>query len=688
MASVTDLDHQVFDEPASEYHQTRKWLIFFSLGLILLLAGFVRFYQLGAYNIGNSYYASTVKSMLTSWHNFFYVAYEPGGSISVDKPPLGFWIEVASAWLFGLNGFSLALPNAVAGFLSVPLLFVLVKRSFGAQAGLIAALVLAVTPVAIATERNNTIDGMLVFTLLLAAWAFLYATESGRLRWLLLGGVLVGLGFNIKMLQAFMPLPAFFLVYFLGTSHPWKKRITHLALTSLVILIISFSWVAAVDLTPATQRPYVGSSTDNTVLELIIGHNGLERLIGGENNRGAVPNSGIAPQMPPTGTDDGRPTFSDDRNGVPPPGMMGSNRTPPGGQMGDNGDGGAFGNEVGSAGIARLFTEPLVEEASWLLPSALLAIPLIYFYSTRRRSLKSSENRGILLWAGWLIPIAVYFSATTGLFHAYYMTMMGPAVAALTGGGFWATRNCLKQNPRFGWLITVVLTATTVFLQVFIISDYTKYTILMITILATWATGIIFLIWKSHEWARWTAIGLLTVSLLSAPIVWSFTVTLDKNPEVNLPNANQQDNMRTGMPGNAINMLNGTASTISADTDATTVMIDYLLANTKPDSYLIAVDNSHLADEYIIETGRPVFTFGGFTGTDQVIDTDGVAAMVKSGKLRFILGGQILAQSHAEINTWVTTNCQVVNISNHSNQTIKMGNNFSGASILYDCAAP
>lgn len=154
---------------------------------ILLLGGFLRFYRLGVAGYGNTYYAATVKSMLMSWKNFFFAAFEPGGSLSVDKPPVGFWIEAVSARIFGVTGFALALPNAIAGLISIGLVFLIVRRPFGTSAGLIAALVLAVMPVAISTERNNTIDGLLVMVLLLAAWAFLQSAYTGRLRWLFLG---------------------------------------------------------------------------------------------------------------------------------------------------------------------------------------------------------------------------------------------------------------------------------------------------------------------------------------------------------------------------------------------------------------------------------------------------------------------------------------------------------------------
>ena len=255
-----------------------KGIIAITLSLIILIGAFLRFYELGKYSVGNTYYAATVQSMLTSWHNYFFVSFEPGGSVTVDKPPLGFWVQALSAAIFGVNGFALALPNVLAGPFSIPLLYYLVKRPCGTGAGLIAALALTVTPVTISTERHNTIDGLLVFVLLRATWAFSEAVRRGKFRYLVLGAVLVGLGFNIKMLQAYMILPALYLVYLLGAPHKWWKRFIHLGVAAVIILIISLSWAVVVDMTPTDERPFIGSSTNNTVMELIIGHNGLSRL--------------------------------------------------------------------------------------------------------------------------------------------------------------------------------------------------------------------------------------------------------------------------------------------------------------------------------------------------------------------------------------------------------------------------
>ncbi|HZC79342.1 MAG TPA: glycosyltransferase family 39 protein, partial [Ktedonobacterales bacterium] len=172
-----------------------------ALAAMFVLAAACDFYGLQRNGYANLYYAAAIRSMLQSWHNFFFVSFDPGGFVSVDKPPLGFWIQAASAKLLGFSGFSILLPQALAGVASVGVLYLIVRRIFGAPAGLLAALFLALTPISVVTNRNNTIDSLLVLTVLLAAYAVSRAAERGSLKWLLLCALLVGLGFNIKMLE-------------------------------------------------------------------------------------------------------------------------------------------------------------------------------------------------------------------------------------------------------------------------------------------------------------------------------------------------------------------------------------------------------------------------------------------------------------------------------------------------------
>ena len=204
----------IFGDSASSKREMRSkvpWHLLL-LSAILALSAFLDLSRLTSEGYANVYYAATVKDMLDSWHNFFFASYD-AGFVSVDKPPLGFWIQAASAYLFGFHGWSILLPQALAGVLSVALLYHLVGRSFGPVAGLLAALALALTPISVATNRHNNLESLLVLTVLLAAWAFILAVETGRLRWLVVGGLVIGLGFNIKMLEAFVVLPAFYVLY-------------------------------------------------------------------------------------------------------------------------------------------------------------------------------------------------------------------------------------------------------------------------------------------------------------------------------------------------------------------------------------------------------------------------------------------------------------------------------------------
>src|SRR3954451_8009785 len=236
------------------------------LAAVLAVAAALDFIGLANEGYANEYYAAAVKSMLQSWHNFFFNSFDPGGFVTIDKPPVGFWLQTLSATLFGFHGWSILLPQALAGVLSVALLWHLVRRAWGPLAGLVAALALALTPISVVTNRNNTIDSLLVLTLLGAAWAVTRAVESGRhpLRWLLLGGVLVGVGFNIKMLEAYLALPALWLAYLLAARSRWLVRAGHLALATVVMLAVSLSCAIRLDLTRPPQRPYVGTSQTNS----------------------------------------------------------------------------------------------------------------------------------------------------------------------------------------------------------------------------------------------------------------------------------------------------------------------------------------------------------------------------------------------------------------------------------------
>ncbi len=660
---------------------------------ITLLAIILNFSNLQVLGDGNTYYTAAVKSMLQSPANFFFVAAEPGGSVTIDKPPLGLWLQAISAAFLGVNGFAVMLPQLLAGVFSIPVLYHLIKRSFGTSAGLLSAFVLAVTPVAIAVQRNNTMDATLIFTLLLAAWAFIKATETGQTRWLLLGGLLVGLGFNIKMLQAFLPLPAFYALYFLGAKVTWWHKIGQLLLTSAVLLAVSLSWMVVVDLTPADQRPYVGSSETNSALELALGYNGIQRLLGGLGN--GTPRAITSTNSSTSNT----PVF-----------------TPPN-------NGGAFGGEIGQAGILRLFSLPLANEIAWLLPFGLASIGLLLF-SSRLTLPLSLTHQALGLWGGWLITEVIFFSAAS-FFHAYYLAMLAVPLAGLLGIGLSQLWTGYTQGKRWSAYLLIALVSITSIYQVYLVTQYTTNYLWALPFLGVLLAGaVLLLLVKYHNLFVLAGIS-LAIALLGIPTVWSVMTTFDTNPSSVLPHAyNGGQNVENG------NILGAIASFISAQGSALPSgqmpnfangqrptlpngqmpnsangqfpplpngqmpnfagagvpsgfgglnqdLLDYLQANTQESRYLFAVQSANEGASYVLETGRPVLYMGGFGGNDPVIDAQGLADLVEAGELRYVLSfsmrlpiGVGMGGVDTEISTYLSDNCQVVNDISVGTQTL------------------
>ena len=621
---------------------TRTWHRV-ALAGVLLLAVFLHFFRLEQEGYANLYYAAAVKSMLTSWHNFFFVSFDAGGFVTVDKPPLGLWVQAASAALFGFNGVSLILPQAVAGVLSVLLLYHLVRRTFGPTAGLLAALVLTVTPISVAANRNNTMDSLLVFVLLLAAWAIIRAAEMGRLRWLLAGAVLVGLGFNIKMLQAFLVLPAFYLVYLVSAPVRWWKRLLHLTLATVVLLVVSLAWVVAVDLTPPEERPYVGSSQDNTVLELIIGHNGMARLLPGGLR--ALDRLGGS-SAPPAGARPGRPPS-------PPPGAQpgrapGQPPSPPAGGPPAPGRGGGrpFSDETGDPGLLRLFNHQLAGQISWLLPLAGLGL-VVAAWQTRVRFPLARRHQALLLWSVWLLPMLVFFSVAN-LFHRYYLEMLAPAIAALVGAGVVALWDDYRSSGRRGWLLPLALVGSAAF-EAIILSEFPDWSLWLtplVVVLCLTAAGVLTIarLVRHHDRHAWpgvvAAVGVL--ALLIPLAVWAF-IPVWYGGEAGLPYAGPD-------------LLTEPRRGDSPDVER---LVDYLLANRGDETYLVATLNARTAAPIILATGEPVMALGGFSGGDPILTVDELAEQVDDGVVRFFLltpqGGR-----QTDLMRWVMQQCTPV----------------------------
>lgn len=658
-----------------------------ALSAIVALAAGLRFTNLAALGYANHYYTAAVASMLQSWHNFFYVAAEPGGAVSVDKPPLGLWIQTISAYFFGVNGFAVLLPEIIAGLLSIILIYHLVRRSFGTAAGLLAALTLAITPIVVATDRNNTIDSLLILTLLLAAWAFMKATETSRLRYLLIGAVLVGLGFNIKMLQAFLPLPAFYALYFFGTNTGLRRRITNLVAVTVLLLVVSLSWAVAVDLTPADQRPYVGSSGNNSVLSLALGYNGIERLLGMGPGGGMRP-SGDRPQPGAGFNGSPAPFGSGPSNMAAPPGGGPNGALPPGGGPGPGGPGGGGGfMGTGQAGVQRLFTTPLSKEVSWLLPFGLVSAGLLGFRARLRWPL-TPRHQALVLWGGWLLIGGVFFSVAQ-FFHQYYLSMLGAPLAALVGIGVMELWRLRRQHPWLALSLLLVAADLTLGLQYFTAATYVSSIWWLPLVVGLFAGGVGLLVFSAKRQPGPGAVAgfaCIIAALLLTPGIWSGLTALEASANQSLPSAYGGDvsgpprrlNGYSGRPGGLPpQSLDSNESRPAAEDNPerpggsklqlNQKLLDYLQTHTQGMTYLMAVPSSMQGADYVIATGRPVLYIGGFNGVDQVVNGDDLAQLVSAGKLRYIYwggreggppGGGPGGQS--EISTWVAAHCTPV----------------------------
>ncbi len=598
-----------------------------ALTAVVALAAALRFANLGELGEANHYYTAAVASMLKSWHNFFFVAAEPGGSVSVDKPPVGLWLQAISAHFLGVNGLGVLLPQILAGILSVVLLYHLVRRSFGTAAGLLAALIMAITPVVVATDRNNTMDSTLILTLLLAAWAFIRATESGRLRYLLLGAALVGIGFNIKMLQAYLPLPAFYALYFLGSAERLWRKVGRLVLACLLLVVISLSWALIVDWTPASQRPYVGSSGDNSELSLMIGYNGMQRLLGMSGGRG--------------GFDGGR------TGGFLQQGGPGNRAGPFAGDGQRQGFGGTF-SGTGWPGALRLFTPPLSKETSWLLPLGLFGILLLLFGAAMRWPI-AAKHQALALWGGWLLVSGVFFSIA-GFFHEYYLSMLAPPLACLAAIGVVELWRLRERRPWPGTVLLLTAAGGTLRFQVTTAQAFMGKIAWLPLALGLLAAAAVLLI-ASAARRRLDSLALAgltcaVAAILITPGVWSALTTLNASENQSLPSA---------YGGRSLGPVNRSGLQVDQ------ALLDYLQLRTQDTEYLMAVPSSMQGTDYVLATGRPVLYLGGFMGMDQVATASELKQMVCQGDLRYVywdarqggFGG-------SDVSSWVVSTCTAV----------------------------
>ncbi len=407
--TTTELLHPLRREPASPGRapRVRKWTaprtatadpswVRPAFVALLLVTAVAYLWDLSASGYANSFYAAAVQAGTKSWKALFFGSLDASNFITVDKPPASLWVMSLSGRIFGFSSWSMLVPQALEGVAAVALLYASVKRWFGAGAGLAAGAIFAFTPVAALMFRFNNPDALLVLMLVAGAYCLTRALERAGTRWIVAAGVMIGIAFLAKMLQAFIVLPGFALVYVVAAPTTLRRRIWQLLAGGVAVLVSAGWWVAIVALWPAGSRPFIDGSPDNSILNLITGYNGLGRIFGSSG---------------------------------------------PGG-----GGGGA--NFSGATGPLRLFNDLMGGQASWLLPAALLA--LVAGLWARRRAPRTDRARAaLLLWGSWLLVTAAVFSFGQGVIHTYYTVALAPAIGALVAIGgalLWPHRHTLAAR--------------------------------------------------------------------------------------------------------------------------------------------------------------------------------------------------------------------------------------------------
>ncbi|MGA5122889.1 glycosyltransferase family 39 protein [Streptomyces pseudogriseolus] len=376
---------------------------------LLLVTGLLYLWNLQASGYANSFYSAAVQAGSQSWKAFFFGSLDAANAITVDKPPAALWPMALSVRLFGLSSWAILVPEVLMGVGAVAVVHASVRRRSGPGAALLAGAVLALTPVAALMFRFNNPDALLALLTAVACHLVVRALEDGRTRWLVWAGVAVGFAFLTKTLQAFLILPALAAVYAVCAPVRPRKRFLQLALATVALVVSGGWWVAVVELWPASSRPYIGGSQNNSFLELTFGYNGLGRLNGDET-----------------------------------------------GSVGGGGGPGGGGGRWGETGWDRMFDNDIGGQISWLLPAALILLGAALVL-TRKAGRTDPARAAFLVWGGSLLTTAVVFSFMAGIFHQYYTVALAPYLAAVTGMG----AGLLWRRRRETWAALTLAAAVT-----------------------------------------------------------------------------------------------------------------------------------------------------------------------------------------------------------------------------------
>ncbi|HEY0532155.1 MAG TPA: glycosyltransferase family 39 protein [Actinoplanes sp.] len=675
-----------------------------SMWVLLLVTAFLYLWGLGKSGWANAFYSAAAQAGSASWKAFFFGSSDAANSITVDKTPGALWIMDLSARVFGVNSWSILVPEALIGVASVALLYTTVKRWFGPAAGLIAGAVLALTPVAVLMFKFNNPDALLVLLMIAGAWATSRAIETGRTRWLVWAGVFVGFGFLAKMLQALLVVPAYALAYLFAGPPRLGKRIVQLLLSGLAVIVSAGWYIAIVELWPKSSRPFIGGSQNNSLLELALGYNGLGRLSGDET-----------------------------------------------GSVGGGGGGGGW----GQTGLLRMFDSEQGGQISWLLPAALILLAG-GLAVTWRRARTDRQRAALILWGGWLLVTGLTFSLMQGIFHAYYTVALAPAIGAVVGMGavlLWRARR--EVWPMILLAITVAVSAWWSYHLLSLSADFLPWLRWVVLIGGLLAAVALIATIRLAGWVVAVAGGVAVAVLLAGPA--AYAVQTASQPHTgSIPTAgpavtagfggrggfpgggrggggfpgfngggrgtgngggfggtqnggtqnggtgNGGTANGTGQNGGGFGGLNGGGATggtgqngggfgggrrgggLGGLLDSSTVsseMKALLLADADKYTWTAASVGSQSASGYQLATGKPVMAIGGFNGTDPSPTLAQFQQYVAQGKIHYFIGsgsggfGNNTGGSNdsSQIAQWVSQNFTAKSV---------------GGTTVYDLTAP
>jgi 4-amino-4-deoxy-L-arabinose transferase-like glycosyltransferase len=640
-----------------------------ALFALLAATAVLYLWDLSASGNANSFYAAAVQAGAKSWKAWFFGSLDSSNFITVDKPPGALWVMGLSARLFGYNSWSLLVPQALEGVAAVALLAATVRRVAGSAAGLLAGAVLALTPAAVLIFRFDNPDAFLVLLLVAAAYCVTRALEHARMRWLALAGVAVGFAFLTKSGQALLAVPAFGLAYLVAGPPAVRRRIGHLLVATLAMVVAAGWWIVAVLLVPAADRPYVGGSTDNNPLQLAFGYNGLDRLLGGEGNGG-----------------------------------------------GGGGAGGGNSGFGGATGLQRLFTGEMGLEISWLLPAALILLACGVWLTWRRPRIDSARA-SLIIWGGWLLITAGTFSYMKGTIHPYYTVALAPAIAAVIaigGTALWRRRTEPRGAVAYAVLAVIVVVTCAWAIKLLGLASATAVAALAVSVLAVLVIGWAAL--RSRSGRRLAAAAAIATAMAVAIPVTSWAVQTAGTPHTgSVPTAvatsgsassgpggggtiaggrpsgtapsgtkmgassgsgsgtGQRPGGTSGTSGSGTGTFSGkmpTGMTAGGGTGGGTVSSALKTALEKTTTrWAAATIGSDNAATLELETGgKAVMAIGGFTGTDPAPTLAQFKAYVAAGDITYVIasgqgaGGGGSSSTASQITAWVEAHYKATTI--------------------------